>query len=114
MRGVINQTINSLFSSEIIQISLSQIPNFHKLSVLSVVAAVKSFAYSFVGLALSIAKVAGEGGHVETGLTGMTVGENQSSVDKMWIKLSAFGNIAVAYAFSIVLIEFRVSPFSIA
>lgn len=58
----------------------------------------------------------GEGGHVETGLTGMTVGENQSSVDKMWITLSAFGNIAVAYAyaFSIVLIEFQVSPFSIA
>lgn len=43
----------------IIQIILSQIPNFHKLSWLSIVAAVMSFAYSSIGLGLSIAKVAG-------------------------------------------------------
>ena len=42
-----------------IQIVLSQIPNFHKLSWLSIVAAVMSFAYSSIGLGLSIAKVAG-------------------------------------------------------
>ncbi|KAH6788503.1 amino acid permease 6 [Perilla frutescens var. frutescens] len=39
-----------------IQIILSQIPNFHKLSWLSIVAAVMSFAYSSIGLGLSIAK----------------------------------------------------------
>lgn len=43
-----------------IQIVLSQIPNFHKLSWLSIVAAVMSFAYSSIGLGLSIAKVAGK------------------------------------------------------
>lgn len=42
-----------------IQIMLSQIPNFHKLSWLSIVAAVMSFAYSSIGLGLSIAKLAG-------------------------------------------------------
>lgn len=42
-----------------IQIVLSQIPNFHKLSWLSILAALMSFAYSSIGLALSIAKLAG-------------------------------------------------------
>ncbi|CAA3024515.1 amino acid permease 6-like [Olea europaea subsp. europaea] len=91
----------------VIQIILSQIPNFHKLSVLSLVAAVMSFAYSSIGIALSIAKIAGGDGHAETGLTGIPVGENQSSVDKMWNTFSAFGNIAFAYAFSNVLIEIQ-------
>jgi len=43
-----------------IQIVLSQIPNFHNLSWLSIVAAVMSFAYSSIGLGLSLAKVAGK------------------------------------------------------
>lgn len=43
----------------VIQIILSQIPNFHKLSWLSIIAAVMSFAYSTIGLGLSIAKVVG-------------------------------------------------------
>ncbi|PHT32414.1 Amino acid permease 1 [Capsicum baccatum] len=40
----------------VLQIILSQIPNFHKLSWLSILAAVMSFAYSLIGLGLSIAK----------------------------------------------------------
>ncbi|KAL6296763.1 hypothetical protein ACE6H2_004905 [Prunus campanulata] len=40
------------------EIVLSQIPNFDKLSWLSIVAAVMSFSYSGIGLALAIAKVA--------------------------------------------------------
>ncbi|KAE8731303.1 Amino acid permease 1 [Hibiscus syriacus] len=56
-----------------IQLLLSQIPNFDKLAWLSIVAAVMSFAYSSIGLGLSIAKVAGRG-HVRTTLTGVTVG----------------------------------------
>jgi len=43
-----------------IQIVLSQIPDFHKLSWLSIVAAVMSFAYASIGVGLSIAKVAGK------------------------------------------------------
>jgi hypothetical protein len=42
-----------------IQILLSQLPNFHKLWWLSIVAAVMSLAYSSIGLGLSIAKIAG-------------------------------------------------------
>lgn len=43
-----------------IQILLSQLPNFHKIWWLSIVAAVMSLAYSTIGLGLSIAKIAGK------------------------------------------------------
>lgn len=41
----------------VIQIVLSQIPNFHNLAILSLIAAVMSFAYSFIGIALSMTKL---------------------------------------------------------
>ena len=41
------------------EIILSQVPNFDKLSWLSTVAAIMSFSYSGIGLAIGIAKVAG-------------------------------------------------------
>ncbi|CAJ1972325.1 unnamed protein product [Sphenostylis stenocarpa] len=89
-----------------IQIVLSQIPNFHKLSWLSIVAAVMSFAYSSIGLGLSLAKVAG-GGHVQTSLTGVQVGVDVSGIEKVWRMFQAIGDIAFAYAFSNVLIEIQ-------
>uniref|UniRef100_A0A803MV41 Amino acid transporter transmembrane domain-containing protein n=1 Tax=Chenopodium quinoa TaxID=63459 RepID=A0A803MV41_CHEQI len=98
-----------------IQILLSQIPNFHELSWLSMVAAIMSFAYSSIGLALSIAKVAG-GGLGRTSLTGVTVGVDVTAADKVWRCFQAIGNIAFAYAYSNVLIEIQASfilqPFS--
>nr|GMD90339.1 amino acid permease 6-like [Ipomoea batatas] len=51
-----NNTYTILFG--VAQIILSQIPNFHKLSFLSIVAAVMSFAYSSIGLGLSIDRIA--------------------------------------------------------
>ncbi|KAL2529347.1 Amino acid permease 6 [Forsythia ovata] len=89
-----------------IQIILSQIPNFHELSWLSIVAAVMSFAYSSIGLGLSIAKVAG-GGHARTSLTGVTVGVDVSGSEKVWRSFQAIGDIAFAYAYSTVLIEIQ-------
>lgn len=44
----------------IAEIILSQIPNFHELSGLSILAAVMSFAYSSIGLGLAIAKITGQ------------------------------------------------------
>lgn len=128
----------------VIQLILSQIPNFHELSILSIIAAIMSFAYASIGLGLSIAKIAGqhvfslcyisfgcfwllskiyilcqlfvihiltyaEGNHVETSLTGMPIGKDMSSTDKMWNTYSALGNIAFAYAFSTVLVEIQVN-----
>ncbi|XP_028100857.1 amino acid permease 6 [Camellia sinensis] len=90
----------------IIQIILSQIPNFHKLSWLSILAAVMSFAYSSIGVGLSIAKVAG-GAHARTSLTGVTVGVDVSASEKVWRSFQAIGDIAFAYAYSTVLIEIQ-------
>lgn len=89
-----------------IQIVLSQIPNFSDISWLSIVAAVMSFAYSSIGLGLSIAKVAG-GGHVRTSLTGVQVGVDVSATEKVWRMFQGIGDIAFAYAFSNVLIEIQ-------
>ncbi|GMI90627.1 amino acid permease 6 [Hibiscus trionum] len=89
-----------------IQIFLSQIPNFHKLSWLSILAAIMSFAYSSIGLGLSIARVAG-GEHARTSLTGVTVGVDVSGSEKVWRTFQAIGDIAFAYAFSTVLIEIQ-------
>ncbi|CDP00979.1 unnamed protein product [Coffea canephora] len=89
-----------------IQIFLSQIPNFHKLSWLSILAAVMSFAYSSIGLGLSIAKVAGDG-IAKTTLTGVTVGVDVSGTEKVWRSFQAIGDIAFAYAYSTVLIEIQ-------
>lgn len=53
-----NNTVNMIIFAGI-QILLSQLPNFHKIWWLSIVAAVMSLAYSSIGLGLSIAKIAG-------------------------------------------------------
>ncbi|XP_073138701.1 amino acid permease 6 [Henckelia pumila] len=89
-----------------IQVVLSQIPNFHKLWWLSIVAAVMSFAYSSIGVGLSIARVAG-GAHVRTSLTGTSVGLDLSGSDKIWQSFKAIGDIAFAYAYSTVLVEIQ-------
>ncbi|XP_024976421.1 amino acid permease 6-like [Cynara cardunculus var. scolymus] len=90
----------------LIQVVLSQIQNFHKLSWLSILAAVMSFAYSSIGLGLSIAKVA-EGGHVRTSLTGVEVGVDVTGSEKIWRTFQSIGDIAFAYAYSTVLIEIQ-------
>ncbi|KAM3199966.1 amino acid permease 6 [Capsicum annuum] len=91
----------------VLQIILSQIPNFHKLSWLSILAAVMSFAYSLIGLGLSIAKVAGVGHHVKTSLTGTKARVDVSEAQKVWRGLQAIGDIAFAYAFATILIEIQ-------
>ncbi|KAB2047502.1 hypothetical protein ES319_A13G050400v1 [Gossypium barbadense] len=90
----------------IIEIILSQIPNFHELSWLSAVAAVMSFGYSTIGLGLSIAKAVG-GENARTSLTGTTVGVDVTSWQKTWNCFEAIGDIAFAYAFSTVLVEIQ-------
>ncbi|CAD6221395.1 unnamed protein product [Miscanthus lutarioriparius] len=89
-----------------IQILLSQLPNFHKLWWLSIVAAVMSLAYSSIGLGLSIAKIAG-GVHVKTSLTGAAVGVDVTASEKIWKTFQSLGDIAFAYSYSNVLIEIQ-------
>lgn len=90
----------------VIQIILSQIPNFHKLSWLSIIAAVMSFAYAFIGLGLAIGKLAGDNDAKST-ITGVVVGVDVSASDKIFRVFQAIGNIASAYFYSTVLIEIQ-------
>ncbi|XP_023739011.1 amino acid permease 6 [Lactuca sativa] len=88
-----------------IEIILSQIPDFHKLSFISIVATIMSFAYSSIGIGLSIAKIAG-GAHPNTSLW-IPTRTNISNMDKMWNTFCAVGDIAFAYSFCAVLIEIQ-------
>ncbi|KAI3803942.1 hypothetical protein L1987_32108 [Smallanthus sonchifolius] len=88
-----------------IQLVLSQLPNFHKLSFLSIIAAIMSFVYSTIGMGLSIAKIAG-GGHPKTSI-GMPPREDMSSKDKLWNIFCAIGDIAFAYGFTSILFEIQ-------
>nr|CAD1841426.1 unnamed protein product [Ananas comosus var. bracteatus] len=100
-----SNTINMIIFAAI-QILLSQLPNFHKLWWLSIVAAVMSVTYSSIGLGLSIAKIA-ERGNVRTSLTGVTIGIDVSASEKVWRTFQSLGNIAFAYSYSNVLIEIQ-------
>ncbi|KAK3193119.1 hypothetical protein Dsin_024429 [Dipteronia sinensis] len=101
-------TSNNMFMTifGVTQIILSQIPNFHELSALSIMAAIMSFAYSLIGLGLSLAQIAG-GNTGKTSLSGVVVGVDVTSSEKLWGSLQAIGNIAFAYAFSTVLVEIQ-------
>ncbi|KAK9742073.1 hypothetical protein RND81_03G146600 [Saponaria officinalis] len=90
----------------IFEILLSQIPSFHKLTWLSTVAAIMSFAYSSIGIGLSLSTIlSGKGGR--TTLTGVVVGIDVSPSDKIWTMFRALGDIAFAYSFSQVLVEIQ-------
>lgn len=86
-----------------IQILLSQIPNMHNISWLSVVAAVMSFTYSFIGLGLGISTVIANG-EIKGSMTGVAA---SSLTEKMWLVAQAIGDIAFAYPYSLILIEIQ-------
>ncbi|CAN1284846.1 Amino acid permease 1, partial [Linum perenne] len=84
----------------VIEVLLSQLPNFHKLAFISVIAALMSFAYATIGLALCIAKIAEGGVHPVTGLTGVRIGSDVTASQ-------AIGDIAFAYSYTPLLLEIQ-------
>ncbi|CAA2994059.1 amino acid permease 3-like [Olea europaea subsp. europaea] len=95
----------------IIEILFSQIPDFDQVWWLSIVAAIMSFTYSGVGLALAVAKVA-ENKSFKGSLTGISIGAitragTVTPTQKLWRSLQALGAIAFAYSYSIILIEIQ-------
>uniref|UniRef100_J3NC03 Amino acid transporter transmembrane domain-containing protein n=2 Tax=Oryza brachyantha TaxID=4533 RepID=J3NC03_ORYBR len=86
-----------------LEIVFSQIPNFHEIWWLSIVAAVMSFTYSSIGLGIGIANTVANGGFRGT-IAGAT---NVTAMQKVWRSLQALGNIAFAFAFSNVLTEIQ-------
>ncbi|XP_062158256.1 amino acid permease 3 [Alnus glutinosa] len=89
----------------VVQIIFSQIPDFDQLWWLSIVAAVMSFTYSTIGLALGIVKVA-ENGKLKGSLTGISIGA-VTETQKIWRSFQALGDIAFAYSYSMILIEIQ-------
>nr|POE74919.1 putative amino acid permease 7 [Quercus suber] len=84
-------------------IVMSQIPDFHKMEWLSVVAAMMSFTYSFIGIALGFAKVI-ENGKIMGSITGVP---SSTLANKLWLVFEAFGDIAFAYPYSIIVLEIQ-------
>ncbi|XP_010268971.1 PREDICTED: amino acid permease 6-like [Nelumbo nucifera] len=89
-----------------IQIVLSQIPNIHKLSWLSIVAALMSFSYSLIGIGLAAAKIAGCH-EVRNSWRGVEVGVDVTETEKVWRIFQAIGDIAFSYSFAPVLVEIQ-------
>lgn len=88
----------------IIQIVMSQIPDFHNMVWLSVVAALMSFCYSFIGLGLGFSKVIDN-----RSIKGSIVGvPTRSAAQKIWLVFQGLGDIAFAYPYSIILLEIQV------
>ncbi|MCL7044816.1 hypothetical protein MKW94_010143 [Papaver nudicaule] len=85
------------------QIVFSQIPNFHDMEWLSIVAAIMSFSYSSIGFALGFSKV------IENGaIKGSFGGIPQATVaKKVWKVCQALGDIAFAYPYSTILLEIQ-------
>ncbi|CAH8363425.1 unnamed protein product [Eruca vesicaria subsp. sativa] len=87
----------------VLQIFMSQIPNFHDMLWLSVVAAIMSFAYSSIGLGLAVGRII-EKRQIEGSVKGSPA-ENRGA--KVWLVFQALGNIAFSYPFSIILLEIQ-------
>ncbi|KAJ4873490.1 putative amino acid permease 7 [Raphanus sativus] len=87
----------------VLQIFMSQIPNFHNMLWLSVVAAIMSFAYSSIGLGLAFDRII-EKLQIEGSVKGSPA-ENRGA--KVWLVFQALGNIAFSYPFSIILLEIQ-------
>ncbi|XP_061352626.1 amino acid permease 3-like isoform X2 [Gastrolobium bilobum] len=88
-----------MISFGVVEIIVSQIPDFDQLWWLSIVAAVMSFTYSIIGLGLGVAKVIGS-------LAGISVG-SVTQTQKVWRSFQALGDIAFAYSYSMILIEIQ-------
>uniref|UniRef100_R7W6J3 Amino acid transporter transmembrane domain-containing protein n=1 Tax=Aegilops tauschii TaxID=37682 RepID=R7W6J3_AEGTA len=87
------------------QVFFSQIPDFDQISWLSMLAAAMSFTYSSIGLGLGIVQVIANGG-VKGSLTGISIG-TVTPMQKVWRSTQAFGDIAFAYSYSLILIEIQ-------
>lgn len=96
----------------LVEIVLSQFPNLEKITLISVVAAIMSFAYLFIGLFLCVAKLASHG-LVRGTILGVKVGgiDGVSATTRTWHSLQALGNIAFAYTYAMLLVEVQVLQF---
>jgi len=90
----------------VIQVILSQIPSFHKIWGLSILAAIMSFTYSTLGFGLGLAKVI-ENGKIYGTLGGISTTVSLTRAQKFWRILPALGDIAFAFPFTPLVIEIQ-------
>lgn len=90
----------------VIQVFLSQLPNFHNLWGLSIVAAMMSFSYATIGFGLGVAKVI-ENGEIYGNLGGISWNTSVTGAQKAWRILQALGDIAFAFPFSSLVLEIQ-------
>ncbi|CAI0540869.1 unnamed protein product, partial [Linum tenue] len=87
----------------VVQVVMSQIPDFHNMEWLSILAAIMSFAYAVIGFGLGFAKVI-ENGEIKGSMTGVPAA---NTADKIWLAFQAIGDIAFAYPYSLILLEIQ-------
>ncbi|KAE9598578.1 putative amino acid transporter, transmembrane domain-containing protein [Lupinus albus] len=87
----------------LVQIVMSFIPDLHSMAWVSVIAALMSFTYSFIGLGLGIATVI-ENGRIQGGLTGVPAANIAA---KFWLIFQALGDITFSYPYSVLLLEIQ-------
>eukprot|EP00253_Pinus_taeda_P020523 PITA_20523 len=90
----------------VIQVMLSQLPSFHKIWGLSILAATMSFTYSTLGVGLGLAKVI-ENGEIHGTLGGISTTVTLTRAQKVWRILPALGDIAFAFPFTPLVIEIQ-------
>ncbi|KAK1268312.1 putative amino acid permease 7 [Acorus gramineus] len=86
-----------------VNLVLSQIPDFHDMEWLSIVAAAMSFCYSSIGLGLGFAKVIGNK-TIKGNIEGATMA---TAAQKVWKVSQALGDIAFSFPYSIILLEIQ-------
>ncbi|XP_076948999.1 putative amino acid permease 7 [Bidens hawaiensis] len=87
----------------LVQVFMSQIPDFQSMVLVSVVAAIMSFVYSSIGFGLGLAQVI-ENGKIAGNVTGVPAA---SVTDKLLQTFQALGDIAFSYPYAVILLEIQ-------
>ncbi|KAL8462072.1 hypothetical protein ACS0TY_033229 [Phlomoides rotata] len=87
----------------VVQIFMSQIPDFHSMEWLSIVAAIMSFSYSSIGLGLGAAKTIGNQ-VIKGSINGVST---STAMHKVWRVSQGLGDIAFAYPYPMIILEIQ-------
>ncbi|KAL1820866.1 hypothetical protein ACET3Z_015735 [Daucus carota] len=87
----------------IVQIFVSQIPDFSDTKWLSIVAAIMSFTYAGIGSVLGLAKVLGDG-QIKGSIQGAPYA---TTAQKVWSICQALGDVAFGFNFSLILLNIQ-------
>ncbi|KAK4420617.1 putative amino acid permease 7 [Sesamum alatum] len=85
------------------QVVVSQIPDFHNMAWLSVVAAIMSFSYAFIGVGLGFATIV-ENRKIKGSIGGV---QTHTPSQKVWLVFQALGDIAFSYPYTQIVLEIQ-------